>query len=292
MSEDVSTGRKIRILLITHDRPEYTRMTLERLCGTISGNTLITVWDNASGNETVELLKQFQGHKSVERIIFNKTNDKLRGPTNWFWNQTSDADYVGKVDDDCLMPPDWCETLIKAHEDIADLGVIGCWQFFDEDFDFELAKRKIQAFGRHQIMRNCWVGGSGYLMKRAVLNKLGCLGPQESFTDYCIRGATAGFINGWYYPFLFQEHLDDPRSLHTGIKTDEDFVRFGPLTAKTFNVQTREEWIQSLKHIARHLQVCSYDPKHYVGWKAWMKMKLCRLLGRSYCPIQPDSGRS
>jgi hypothetical protein len=59
------------------------------------------------------VLRQWEGHPRIERIVYNPTNDRLRGPTNWFWNQNRDAEFLGKVDDDCLVP-DWCETLGTA----------------------------------------------------------------------------------------------------------------------------------------------------------------------------------
>ncbi|MBU6409996.1 MAG: glycosyltransferase [Verrucomicrobia bacterium] len=263
--------------MITCKRPAYTRLSLSCLCETVPPEAKITVWDNDSGPEMKPVLDAFQNHPRVEQIIYNKTNDKLRGPTNWFWNHSADADFLSKVDDDCLMPPGWCETLVRAHRDIPEAGVLGCWRFLPEDFQPQAASRKIQSFGRHQILRNCWVEGSGYLMKRSVIDKIGFLSASESFTNFCIRAAAAGFINGWYYPFLNQEHMDDPRVPHTAIKTDEDFQRLRPLSAETFNIQSREDWIKRLKYSAWNLQSCSFNPRDYLGWRASLRRKIERL---------------
>jgi GT2 family glycosyltransferase len=274
----------IRVLMITYNRPGYTAMSLERLCQTLQKDARVTVWDNGSGPEMISILKKFESHPAVEKIIYNHTNDKLRGPTNWFWQNVGDAEFVSKVDDDCLMPDRWIETLEQAHRDIPEIGMLGTWLFPDEDFVEALATRKIKTFGIHKIFRNCWVGGSGYLMKRSVIDRIGLIRDNESFTTYCTRAAAAGYINGWYFPFLFQEHMDDPRALHTGIKTEADFKRLQPLSAGTFAAHDIQEWTAKLKQVALSLQMCSYDPRDYLGRRAWLYQKAYRLLGKSYMP--------
>lgn len=276
---------KIKILMITFNRPEYTKLSLSCLCDTAPENARIVVWDNASSAETVGILKQFEGHPRIESIIYNKTNDKLHGPTNWFWMNSNDAELIGKVDDDCLVPDNWCEVLQQAHIDIPEAGVLGCWHFLPEDFNEEIAIKKIQTFAKHKIMRNCWVGGSGYLMKRVVIERIGYLRPKESFTTYCIRAAAKGFINGWYYPFLYQEHMDDPRTEHTDIKSEDDFQRLKPLTACTFNIDSREGWIEFLKKNARLLQIYSYNPNDVIGIKVKIKRNIKKLFKREYIPV-------
>ena len=70
--------------MITYNRPAYTAMALAWLCDTLPDDARLTVWDNGSGQEMRDVLKKFEGHRLVERIVYNRTNDKLRAPTNWF----------------------------------------------------------------------------------------------------------------------------------------------------------------------------------------------------------------
>lgn len=274
----------IKVLMITHNRPKYTNLSLSRLCETASQNLRVTIWDNGSDSATKEVVSKFRNHWCVERVIFNDTNEKLLGPTNWFWENNLDADLLGKVDDDCLVPDNWISVLEEAHREIPQAGMLGCWHFLKEDFKYHLAKNKIHTFGRHQIMRNCWVGGSGYLMKREVLDKNGLLKPNETFTDFCIRASAKGFINGWYYPLLYQEHLDDPRSKHTAIRSDEDFQRLIPLSARKFGIKTREEWIQRLLKSSQALQEYSIDPYDFIGFRSRVKRKIIEFFGGEYFP--------
>ncbi len=275
---------KIKILMITHNRARYTNLSLTRLTETVPTNARITVWDNASSADTLAVLRRFERHPSVEKIIYNKANDKLWGPTNWFWNNTKDADLLSKIDDDCLMPARWVEKLQEAHTDIPQAGVLGCWRFLPEDLDMKKATLKIHAFGSHMLLRNCWVEGSGYLLKRKLIDEVGVLRQKESFTTWCLRAAAKGYINGWYYPFMYQEHMDDPRTPNTGIKTDEDLKKLIPLSAAQSGIRTKEDWVAKLKNTAARLQEYSLDPHDFIGVKPKLKRRFLQLLGISYFP--------
>ena len=127
------------------------------------------------------------------------------------------AGYVSKVDDDCLMPEGWADVLRAAHVDVPELGAVGCWRFRPEDVVPSLAREKIQDFGAHRIFRNCWIEGTGFLMKRSTVEAFGPMRAGTSFPTYCKQLAVAGWLHGWYYPFLHQEHMDDPRSAYRSL---------------------------------------------------------------------------
>ena len=251
------------ILMITYNRPAYTRLSLERLLSTCDESMRVWIWHNGRDEETLRVVRELADHPRVAAVHHSPENKKLREPTNWLWSQ-ADGEYISKVDDDCLVPDAWIETLRRAHADVPGFGVLGCWRFPEEDFYPELAAQKIRDFGgRHRVLQNCWVEGSGYLMKRDCLRSQGLLGRDQSFSAYCIELARAGWINGWYYPFLFQEHMDDPRSSHTLLRSDEDLARYLPLSAQRCGVSTLAEWQEQLRRSARELQVASIDPRRY-----------------------------
>jgi hypothetical protein len=223
----------------------------------------------------------------VYEFHHSRDNKKLHEPINWLW-ANANGDFLCKVDDDCLMPYGWASVLRQAHADVPEFGAIGCWRFPEEDFVPELAHRKIKTFpGGHQIMQNCWVEGSGFLMKQACIEEHGLLLPGESFTCYCIRLALAGWINGWYYPFLYQEHMDHPRAPHTMLKTEDEFQCYMPLTAKYFNIPSLEQWNQYLRNDAIYIQTASINPKDYIGWRA----KFRRLVNKIIRKIRPSQTR-
>ena len=271
------TEATLDILMITWNRPRYTAMALEQLLDTCEPGMRVWIWHNGNDAETLKVVESFEGHPHLGRIHVSAENKKLREPTNWFWHE-SKAQFLSKVDDDCLLPVGWGSALIDAHRKSPTLGIIGCWRFDEQDFDPKLAAPKMCDLpGGHGIMRNCSVQGSGYVMKRAVVEQLGPLGPAESFPAYCIRAASAGWVNGWHFPFLHEEHMDDPRSPYSELKSEEDFRRNRPLTAINFKVETLEEWKEHVRWMARCDQTAPYDPRRLRGWQARLRGTLFRL---------------
>lgn len=263
--------------MLTHNRANYTNICLGGLLDSLPDYAKVVVWDNASDEETKSVVRKFENHPNLDKIHFSEKNLKLREPTNWFWDNTKDCDFVSKVDDDCLLTAGWCEKLVETHNAFPESGVIGTWRFYPEDNVESLLKQKIRKQNSLELFANCWVQGSGYLMRRSVINRLGHIRDDESFPRYCIRAAQKGYLNGFAYPFIFENHFDDPRSEYSEIRTQEDFARYKPLSATAFNIDTVEGWLQHNKNEALRLQEAVYDPSHYIGLKSKIKNGLKRL---------------
>lgn len=269
----------IDVLMISYDRAAYTQRSLPRVLDTCDERTRVWLWHNGDHPETLEVVRSYADHPRVHEFHHSPENLRLREPTNWFFER-SDGEFLSKVDDDGLMPEGWCDTLRQAHRDVPELGIVGCWRFREEDFVPELANRKIARFGDHQILQNCWVEGSGYVMKRRVVDTVGPIRDGESFSQYGIRAALAGFVNGWYYPFLYQEDMDDPRSPYTLKRTQEDFERYASLSQQRFGVETLEQCIERQRMCALEVQEASPDPRDYVGWRGRLRRLRTRLFDR------------
>jgi hypothetical protein len=220
----------------------------------------VWVWHNGGDLETLAIVQEFLQHPRLHRFHHSHDNVKLTEPTNWLWRE-ADGEYVSKVDDDSLVPVGWGQKLREAHESNPQFGAIGCWPFPDEDFNAAASARKIQTFNDgHKILRHPWLNGSGYVMKRRCLDA-GCrLRDGQSFPDYVGALAWLGWINGWYFPFIYQDHMDDPRSVHTLIKTDDDIRKFMPLTAAKNGAATVKDWTDLLRKMSQHIQRSSPLP--------------------------------
>lgn len=271
------------ILMITYRSAGYLGLSLPRLLSTLGPDDRVWLWHNGDDEATIEALRPFTTDDRVHRFHHSRENVRLREPTCWLW-ESSPARFVSKVDDDCLVSPGWLDTFSAAHDANPDFGVIGSWRHPDEDYRPDLASRKIETFaGGHQLMRNLWVQGSGYLLPREIVGRLGLLDEGESFTEYCIRAARSGAINGFYYPFVPEDHMDDPRSPHTLIRSDADLTDRMPLSARANGVTTVAEWTEQLRRSAVVLQSASLDPRAYSGWRArsrGLRRRLARLAGR------------
>lgn len=254
------------ILMITYRSAGYLDLSLPRLLETCGDQDRVWLWHNGDDEATIEALRPYRCDPRVHRYHHSRENVKLREPTSWLWSEST-ARFVSKVDDDCRVSPGWIDTFAAAHDDNPEFGVIGSWRHPEADFRPDLARKKIERFkGGHELMRNLWVQGSGYLLSRALVERHGLLRPDESFTGYCLRLARGGAVNGFYYPFVPEDHMDDPRSPYTLIRTDVDLRDRMPLSARANGVTTVEDWVAQLVRSAIVLQSASLDPRSYGFW--------------------------
>jgi glycosyltransferase involved in cell wall biosynthesis len=270
----------IDILMVTYNRADYTRKSLPRLLETCDDSMRVWIWHNGNDAETLDVVRSFADHPRVHELHHSPENQRLRVPTNWFWSRAPGR-YLSKVDDDNLMPDGWAQTLRAAHAAEPKLGVIGCWSFRPEDHRPELAEQKVVSLGgEHRLLKNCWVAGTGHLIKRACIEQGGPLQPDQTFTNWCLHRAARGWIHGWYYPFLYMENMDDPRSPHTQLRTEADFHAHRGLSPIRFGVGSLEQLRARQTQLALELQTCSTNPRHYIGWQARSRRLLRRVARR------------
>ena len=255
------------VLMLVHRRAHYLALSLPRLLDSLGPRDRLWVWQNGQDPDVRRVVETHRAHDRFHALHENADNAGLTGPTNWFWEHSS-AELVGKVDDDCLVDLDWVDRLGRAHVDIPGLGVVGAWRFLDEDFVPRLARRKIRSFeGGHRILLNLWVQGSSYLMKRECVETVGPLTASLSFPHYCISVAERGWDNGWLYPFVREQHLDDPRFRDSAMATDTDLAANLPLSARLEGVRTLPQWEREMRLAARRVQAAPYDVAAFRGWR-------------------------
>ena len=108
------TRDDVDVLLITYRRPAYARLSIESLLAQADGHTRVWLWHNGDDQETLALAEGYADHPRVHRFHHSPTNERLRAPTNWIW-ENSEGAYVSKVDDDCLLEDGWAQ-YDTAHE--------------------------------------------------------------------------------------------------------------------------------------------------------------------------------
>lgn len=267
----------IALVFVTYNRLEYTKKALGRILEDTNEEFDLYIWDNASEDGTQEYLKNEVKDPRIQDVILSKENVGQTAAINKIWS-SSKADLLGKLDNDCLVTPGWTRTLAKAHEDIPKLGVVACWHYFEDDFNYELAKHKIQQFGKHQILRHPWTCGTGLLIKRDTYQKFGPI-KDKATTAYWLEMAKAGYINGFYYPLIFQEHMDDPKSEHSTLKDEKSYQAAKKVT---FNInrhgqETLADRWQWRQKVLDNLLSEPWEPKYYTGWRNRVKKLKNRL---------------
>lgn len=261
----------VDILLVTHDRPQHTRMMLPRLLETCDERMHVWIWHNGDDEETLESVAGWLGHSAVREFHHSRERVGVREALHWVWTQAEGA-LIARVGDDCLLPSDWAQRLRRAHHDEPTLGVLGCWPYAEEDTLPEVASRKIESFGGgHQVLLNSWVEAGASVMKRNCIFGLGPLRSRDDFHSYCLRLDRQGWVNGWLYPFVQEECLDDPRNRHALLESEADFRSYRPQFAVEQGVDTLAAWQVLLRESARRLQELPPGPKSYAGWTRWRK---------------------
>lgn len=254
----------ITLLYITCNRLAYTRLSLPRLLADPDEEFELVIWDNGSTDGTVEYLRDLRDPR-IKEVVCRPRNEGQWCAVNYAWSHSA-AQLVGKVDNDCLMQPGWTRTLAAAHRDEPTFGGIGCWSFMPSDFDPLAAAHKIRRFGGHEVLMHPHIGGSGFLLKRSDYKAAGRLPRGGRVSQYWLRLARSGRVNGWYHPLIYQEHMDDPQSAHcllpeAPVNGDVPFA----FSARGFT--TRTQYGNWLREDARRIQRA---PSQLVEQTEWL----------------------
>ena len=272
---------KIELIFITYNRLDYTKLALPALLADPTEEFSLTIWDNASTDSTVEYLQKEAHDPRIVDVIFSKENLGLRGAVNYLFDKSS-ADLVGIVPNDFIVTPGWTREIAEAHAEIPKLGMIGCWHLLPEEFNYEKAKHKIQQFGKHSILRHPWTGGNGLVKLRTVKE----MGPLESngTCGYLIRMALKGYVNGFYFPLIYVEHMDDPWSKHYAFSDKYQEAFEMGATASELGIRTVKEAKACHKIVVGNILDDPWDVKYYVGWRKKLRRaraKINRILKNS-----------
>jgi len=147
----------IDLIFTTYNRLQYTKLALASVLADPAERFSLKIWDNASIDSTVEYLRTKVSDPRIADIVLSKENVGQIDAVNTVWGG-SNADLLGKLDNDCIVTPGWTRMLAQAHRDIDRLGVVACWHYPLDDFDEQAARRaeKIQTLGG---TRSCGIPG-------------------------------------------------------------------------------------------------------------------------------------
>jgi glycosyltransferase involved in cell wall biosynthesis len=266
------------MLFITYNRLPYVQMSLPSLLAGSEDDFALTIWDNGSTDGTREYLSSVKDPRLV-RTVFSQENVRLHGAVNDVVGK-SKADLFGVVFDDFILTPGWTTILAKAHADVPEFGLVECWYFEPEEFDYERCRNKIQTFGAHQVLRHPWNGVGAGLVKVKTMREIGPLESSRT-TYYWIRMAQRGYVNGWYYPPVYVEHIDYPWSKHFAYK--DRFNEWLAISsgAKAHGMRTLQDVKKWHQVVLANVMDDPWDVKYYVGWRGKLrrgKDKLRRML--------------
>lgn len=159
----------IPCLMITHNRISFTKQALQSVLD--SDLDEIFIWDNASDIDTIRYIHSVQKAR-IKPILFAQSskNVGITPAFNWFLEETRDYEYIVKVDNDTIIPKDFCARMLPhmAKAEIVQAKHPLLKATHSRGFD-EWVKTMPQ---EGDLRFNVFVGGSGVMMKRSVLTDL------------------------------------------------------------------------------------------------------------------------
>lgn len=249
----------IDIVYFTFNRLQYTKKTLPALIKNAGTAFALTIIDNGSTDGTVPYLQQMQEKHGdiIDKILFNSTNLGLALPTNVFW-KTSKAEFLGKVDNDTLVPKNWLLRLLEAHRTSDKLGIVGGFHFNMNYVNRDALEKRVAVVDGIKIVPDAFIGGCCYLFRKSLQERFGYIQatPERKtigWTEYQSRICLNGYHNGYLYPLLHVDHFDDPLSKHNLAFTEHRETSTISMGEK--NIQDRESqlawYIQDAKRVER-----------------------------------------
>ena len=119
---------KILTCIVTHDRLDYTKRTIESWLETTkhaSPSPGLVIVDNASSDDTREYLQRYVGRCPV---VFNQQNLFPGAATNIGWHEylkQGDADLLHRSDNDIEYLPGWYRAVEQKFTELPHLGQLG-----------------------------------------------------------------------------------------------------------------------------------------------------------------------
>ena len=186
------------LLMITHNRLEYLKHSLPSVLNQTFSNWRLVIWDNDSRPVVTDFLKTIKDPRI--RVYFNWDNQSLANVTTRVFNKL-DTEFVGKIDPDMILTPDWATRLIAKHKE-NHYGFLGGFHLRPEDLEGIKPIIKNGVWHKHHI-------GGQFIIRRADFKGYdgnGVMGLSE-------YQAEIGFPNGYLWdPILWVEHMEDKRS--------------------------------------------------------------------------------
>jgi GT2 family glycosyltransferase len=196
----------VSIIIVNWNRRKDVFECLESVRRLDYPNYHIVVVDNGSTDGS---------QQSIEKafpevvLIYNETNLGFTGGNNVGirYALQHNAEYVWLLNNDTIVEPQTLSTLIETAEGSADIGMVSpIVHFYDQPdkvqlscWYFDLENRRFTEQLEARRNNNTLLAGTALLIKRAVIEKIGCLDDRffaygEDF-EYSVRSFRAGYRN-------------------------------------------------------------------------------------------------
>jgi len=217
---------KVIFLMLTFNRLKYTKESLDALLYNKYPFHLV-IHDNGSTEAgMIDYLREMKEKEPrIIDIIFSRENLGLSIPTNDFWkNYMYRYLYLGKIDNDTLVPEDGVERLVDIMDHCPEVAICHGHHWFDDNFN----PKRLKNINGRLLLKARWGGGCFYLIRSSIIHKFGyiptCYGKMGGWTEYQIKLRRRGKKIVYAYPLVKVKHLGDIRSCRS--EETEDYRKY------------------------------------------------------------------
>ena len=232
----------IDILMLTYNRLEYTKATLESLeVHTSDWPYRLIITDNGSTDGTIDYLNKQFDRGFIHKLVLMPENLGNAGGKNYELMELAETDYICLLDNDMLLQPGWLSKPMAAMLHFAKKKLVlmspwPIWKFAPNTHIGDLKDKKHNVFLTRKLSGQVWIGKKQPLIE--------CGG---------FKGSKDGRFMGFFASPLAKELVK--RGYNIGCIADEELAismdRAGsPLRINTAEMELYREWnkLQKNKH--------------------------------------------
>lgn len=224
------TGKFVNIVMVTYNRLEFTKQSIDSILKHTQYPYVLTVVDNNSSDGTKEYLSGLKSEGKIKNLVLLEENVGVAKAANLGWFLEPDAEYFMKLDNDIVIQKDnWLSDMIDVIDSVKILGAVG--------YNFEPVSYKLVDYlGGHKIRpkKNGNLGGACILVPKRTVEKIGYWCEDyglygEEDADYCHRIKMALMTIAYMEDEDIGIHLPggkaaviDPKTLKATDKEEED----------------------------------------------------------------------
>jgi GT2 family glycosyltransferase len=156
----------VNITMVTHNRVEFTRQSIDSIVETAGYPYALTVVDNASRDGTLVLLRDLHERGIVHQLILNAENKGVAFAANQGWFAGGKMHYI-KIDNDIVFTKmGWLARIVEACDALPDVGAIA--------YNFETKSYPVQVTqGQRVRPKQGNVGGCCLMIPERVHRQVG-----------------------------------------------------------------------------------------------------------------------
>ncbi len=193
--EDLTKSNYVNISMVTYNRLEFTKKSIESIIEFTTYPYVLTVIDNNSQDGTKEYLKELKEKGIIKNLVSLDENIGIAKASNLGWLQEPDANYYLKLDNDIVIQKhNWLSDMISVVEKIPQAGAVG--------YNFEPVSYASSFINEIEvrIKHKGNLGGACILIPKRTSELLGFWCEDyglygEEDADYCFRISLRSLLN-------------------------------------------------------------------------------------------------